>query len=136
MKKLVIFLLAIALMPSLQSCRKKEEPKPSAKELITMDDWTFVKREIYDANGDLANTMTAHNKWVLTQSNDYFFYDNNGAIYDYGTWKLLDNDKKIEFIQHDAVYDQIFDIDKLTKSNFTFSITSNTGAKAIIYLER
>ena len=134
MKKSLIILLAIALIPSFQSCKKKEEPKPSAEELITQDDWIMYKIEMYDANGNLTNTVTANNKWVFAPSKDYYYYDNSGNLNDYGTWSLSDNDSKITLNSHDgSVYP--FDIDKLTKNEFDLVLSGSSG-KWILYLKR
>ena len=134
MKKLVIFLLAIALMPSFQSCRKKEKPKPSAKELITMDDWTFYKVEAYDANGNLVGTSSENNRVVFTPSGNFYVYGSSGSIGNYGTWELIDNDAKIKINNHNGTT-WIFEIEKLTDNEFDFS-DSNGSGKNIYYHKR
>ena len=134
MKKLVIFLLAIALMPSLQFCKKKEEPKPSAEEIISMDDWTFYKAEFYDANGNLLGTSYENNKVVFTPSGDFYFYDSSGNIADYGTWELIDNDAKIKIFTHSGTT-WIFEIEKLTDNEFDYSDSGGSG-KQIYYHKR
>lgn len=134
MNKLVVFLLAIALMPSLQSCKKKEEPKPTAKELLTKADWTHIKNEIYDANGNLIITITLNNKMVFSPSGDYYYYNSSGNIYEYGTWSLLDDDTKIQLTEHGG-QPRTFDIEKLTETEFNISLSGNTG-KNILYFIR
>ncbi len=136
MKKLVILFLAIAMIPSIQSCKKKETPKPSAKELITKDDWTVVKFEFYDVNGNLTNTQNYHRKWVFSPSMDYYIYDDSGDLDDYGTWGLLDDDSKIRLLQHAGNYDYTFDIEKLSDNEFQFSLTVSSSGKGIYYLSR
>ena len=135
MKKFVVLMLTLVLIPSIQSCKKKEEPKPSAKELITKDDWTVVKLEFYDANGNLTNTYNYHNKWVFVPSMDYYMYDDSGDLQSYGTWSLLDDDSKIRFQEHAGIYDYTFDIDKLSDNEFQFSMTGSSG-KVVYYLSR
>jgi len=135
MKKLVVFLLAIALIPSIQSCKKKEEPKPSAKELLTKSAWHHVKNETYDSNGNLTNTQTKDNKMVFTPSNDYYYYNNAGQIIEYGTWRFTDDDTKIDFTEHGTTQAASFNIDKLTESEFTISIAFGS-VKYVLYFKR
>ena len=134
MKKLVVLFLAIALIPSIQSCKKKETPKPSAEELITKDDWTHIKNEIYDANGNLINTDTRNNKMVFSPSGDYYYYNISGNISEYGTWALLDDDTKIQMTDHGG-QSRTFDIEKLGETEFNISFSDNTG-KIILYFKR
>ncbi len=136
MKKILVLLFAIAMMPTLQSCKKdNEEPEPSAKELLTKDKWNFVKVESYDSSGNLTDTDTPDSKLILSPSDDYFFLDDNGDLTEYGTWKLKDNNSKFQFIEHNNVYDNTFDIEKLTDKKFNISVTDSAG-KSILYFER
>ncbi len=135
MKKLLVFLMALATISSFQSCKKKEAPKPSAKEIITKDDWRHVKTESYDASGNLVNTQTLNHKVVFTVSGDYYYYDDTGNISDYGTWELRDGDSKILIIPHSGGSSYTFDIEKLIENEFNFSITDSTG-KYVFYHTR
>ncbi len=136
MKKIFVLLLALAMIPAVQSCKKKEkEPEPSAKELITMDDWTWVKREMFNNAGDLIISVNPNTKWVLTSSNDFYFYDSSGDLLQYGTWQLLDDDTKIRFIEHNGSYDNTYEINELTEDSFKFSGIFS-GNKHVYYLER
>ncbi len=136
MKKFVVLLLTLAMIPSIQSCKKKEEtPKPTAKELLTKDDWRHVKTESYDTSGNLVNTQTLNHKVVFTVSGDYYYYNDSGDISDYGTWELLDDDTKILITHHSGGNNFTFDIEKLTENEFNFSITGSTG-KYIFYHTR
>ena len=135
MKKFVVLLLALAMIPSIQSCKKKEEPKPTAEEIITKDDWRHVKTESYDTSGNLVNTQTLNHKVVFTVSGDYYYYDDSGDISDYGTWELLDDDTKILITPHSGGNNFTFDIEKLSENEFNFSITGSTG-KHIYYHTR
>ncbi len=135
MKKFVVLLLALALIPSIQSCKKKEEPKPSAKELLTQDAWYHFKNETYDSNGNLTNSQTRNNKMVFAPSNDYYYYNNTGQISEYGTWRLTDNDTKIEMLEHSDTQAASFNIDKLTESEFTISIAFGS-VKYVLYFKR
>lgn len=135
MKNGPVLLLAFLMFPVLQSCKKKETPKPSARELITRDDWTWVKFEFYDNNGNLTSHTEPHTKWVFAPSGDYYVYDLGETIYQYGTWQLLDNDTKIHIVEHAGSYDYTFDIDTLTENKFTITYTVTTGHGAY-YFER
>ena len=136
MKKLIVILLALAMIPAVQSCKKKQkEPEPSAKELITMGDWTYKKRKVYDSNNNLISSTNDNEKWVFSTSNDYYFYDNAGDIDEYGTWQLLDDDSKIRFIEHYGIYDETLEIIELTEDKFTIR-NEISGSKFYFYLER
>ncbi len=135
MNKSLFILFLLAVLPSVQSCKKKETSEPTAKELITRDDWTWVRFEFYDNNGNLTSETEPHTKWVFAPSGDYYIYDLGGTIYRYGIWQLLDNDTKIHIIEHSGSYDYTFDIETLTDSKFTLAYTVSTGHGSY-YFER
>ena len=124
------------MIPAVQSCKKKQkEPEPTAKELITMDDWTLKNRKVYDSNDNLIIDENPNLRWVFSPSNDFYFYDSAGDIYLYGTWELLDDDSKIRIMEHGGGIDVTLDIDKLTNDEFTISHPYGSG-KEVLYLER
>ena len=133
MKKLVVFLLAIALIPSIQSCKKKEESKPTAKELLTKDAWRHVKVEFYNNSGNLVNTITLNNKMVFSPSGDYYYYNSSGNISEYGTWSLIDDETKIQ-MRDQGGQPGIFDIEKLTETEFIISFSDNI--REVLYFNR
>ncbi len=136
MKKLVVLLLTLVMIPAVQSCKKKEKaPEPSAKEILTKDDWTLTKQDIYDSNGNLVGSNSYNFRWVFSPSNDFFYYDNMGDLYTYGTWELLDDDTKFHMVEHGGGFDITFDIDKLTESEFVISHPYGTG-KEVLHFER
>ncbi len=135
MNKSLFILFLLAVLPSVQSCKKKEASEPTAKELITRDDWTWVRFEFYDNNGNLTSETEPHTKWVFAPSGDYYIYDLGGTIYRYGTWQLLDNDTKLRLIEHSGSYDYTFEIDALSENKFTITYTVSTGHGSY-YFER
>ena len=119
MKKIVVILFATVMISSFQSCKKKkEDPAPTAKELISEDDWTEVKVEHYDASGNLQYSNSVNNKVVFTPSGHYYYYDDTGNIVTYGTWELSNDNKKITI--RNTNFNQTYDIKKLTRNKFYF----------------
>ena len=136
MKKLAVLLLTVMMIPAVQSCKKKQkEPEPSAKELITKDDWMLTKRKLYDSNGNLITSENPNFRWVFAPTQDFYFYDNAGDLYLYGTWELLNDDSKIHLVTHGGGIDVTLDIDELTGDKFTMSHPYGSG-KEVLYLER
>ncbi len=136
MKKIFVFLLAVAFISSLQSCKKEEDSKPSAEELLTEDSWNYYKYEEYDSDGDLSDTQTFSVKFVAAVSGDFYFHDASNQVVNYGTWELKDKDSKIDLIsQVSGGIQSTFDIDKLTKDKFTISNTGQ-GGKIVLYFKR
>ncbi len=87
MKKHVFLFLILFMLPFLHSC-KKEQPEPSLQEIITKDPWHYYKVEHYDINGNIIDSNPRNGKWIFVSSGDYFLYDDNDDLYEYGTWKI------------------------------------------------
>ena len=135
MKKFLLLSLSIVLFVSLQSCCKKEEPKPTAKEIITKDAWNLKTVEAYDSSsGMLVYTNNPNTKVVFAASGDMFSFDTNGNISGNGIWNLMDDDNLIIF---DNDSDNIWSIDELKDNLFIISQISNvSGDKRVMTFER
>ncbi len=83
-----------------------------------------------DQDGTFLFNTTHNNKWIFASWGDYFFIDEMGAIYEYGTWEILDNDSKLHLSDNSLTNDCLYDIE-VTDDKFVFSrpYTSNSIAK-------
>ncbi len=86
MKKHVFSLFILLMVPFLHAC-KKEQPEPSLQEILTKNPWRYYKHEFY-VSRDLIESKQHNGKWIFVSSGDYFLYDDNGDLYEYGTWKI------------------------------------------------
>ena len=136
MKKLVVLLLAVLLVPATQSCKKKAKDNGASKEkILTNGDWNYTKQAYYDANGNLTNTFQINHVVKFKSGGTYERYDGNGQLLDSGTWELKNNGAKIHI--HTSGYDENFDIIKLNNTEFIYQWTnSQAGNKIKYYLER
>ena len=130
MKKLVILLLALAIIPATQSCKKKKEESLSAKEILTKEDWTLTYLKEYDAQGNLTQNSQLNFKFIFKTNNVFEVYDTSGNLISSGNWSLLNNDTQIE------IDNDVYDIDKLEMNEFIISRPFSNGGKEVIYMER
>ena len=138
MKKLVILLLTLAVIPATQSCKKKKKNSgPSAEEILTDGDWNYTKEEYYDAAGNLTNTYQINHIVKFKSDGTYERYDANQQLLTSGTWELKDNDSKIRIVHSNGSFDTTFDIVKLEDSEFIYEwINPQVGNKIKFYHER
>ncbi len=137
MKRLLLILFSLSLLAgSVQSCKKKECPGPTKKEILADGIWRFDKVELYQ-NGNLNqtnNNLTA--KIEFTLGGNYYYYDSSGDLADYGTYTFTEGDPdQLTITSEGGGQPVTFQVEELTQTNMKWHYGDNSNYM-LFYLVR
>lgn len=130
MKKISILLITLALLVSVVTSCKKDDPAPTKTELLTKASWTGTIQKEY-TNGTLTDTYSIADVKLLFKTNGTLDEYENNVLVGSGTWTFIDNETKIQFIVDDTV---LLNIDTLDENNMVLSDTETSGGVTTKYV--